>query len=176
MISSQRSAFGWTSADGLVGVQRERKCLSDTRLFGQVAGGGRPEAKGGGGYRNGGLFDLRPASGWSIVASGRTWMPSAAERHRGPRDCQTLTELSGDHAMQANTRTIFIGIKGTVLALDRATGEELWRTPLKGGDIVNLVLDGGNLLASARGEVDCLDPNTSDIRWNNPLRRLGWAW
>jgi hypothetical protein len=77
--------------------------------------------------------------------------------------------------MQANTRAIFIGIKGTVLALDRATGEELWRTPLKGGDFVNVVLDGGDVLASARGEVFCLDPATGDIRWNNSLRGLGWG-
>jgi outer membrane protein assembly factor BamB len=77
--------------------------------------------------------------------------------------------------MRANDRTIFIGIKGTVLALDRATGEEVWRTPLKGSSFVNLALDGGGLLASTHGEVFCLDPATGGIRWNNPLRGLGYG-
>jgi len=77
--------------------------------------------------------------------------------------------------MRANNRTIYIGIKGTVLALDRATGEEVWRTPLKGGSFVNLTLDGGVLLAATRGEVFCLDPATGDIRWTNPLRGLGYG-
>ena len=78
--------------------------------------------------------------------------------------------------MQRTSKSmIFIGVKGTVLALDRATGEELWRTELKGGDFVNLLLDDGDLLASARGEVFCLDPVTGEIRWNNPLRGLGWG-
>jgi outer membrane protein assembly factor BamB len=74
-----------------------------------------------------------------------------------------------------NERLLFVGVKGTVLALDRATGEEVWRTPLKGSDFVNLQLDGGDLLASARGEVFCLDPATGAVRWNNPLRGLGWG-
>lgn len=78
--------------------------------------------------------------------------------------------------MQRPSReSVFVGIAGTVLALDRATGEERWRTSLKGGDFVNVVLDGGQLLASARGEVFCLDPTTGEILWNNPLKGLGWG-
>ena len=74
-----------------------------------------------------------------------------------------------------NNGTVFIGICGTVLALDRATGEEIWRTELKGSDFVNVALDGGQLLASARGEVHCLDPVTGEILWSNPLKGLGWG-
>ena len=70
---------------------------------------------------------------------------------------------------------VFIGVKGTVVALDRATGREVWRTPLKGSEFVNLVLDDGVLYATARGEVFCLDPATGRICWNNPLRGLGWG-
>ncbi len=76
---------------------------------------------------------------------------------------------------RTSTNTIFIGIKGTALALDRATGVEVWRTPLKGSDFVNLVLDGGDLFASTRGEVFCLNPANGEVRWNNPLRGLGWG-
>jgi len=69
---------------------------------------------------------------------------------------------------------LFAGINGNVVALDRATGEEVWRTALK-GDFVNLALDGGELFAAARGEVYCLDPATGHVRWHNPLKGLGFG-
>ena len=69
---------------------------------------------------------------------------------------------------------LFIGIKGTVLAIDRASGGEVWRTKLK-GDFVNLTLDGGDLFVAARGELCCLDPSTGQIRWSNPLKGLGYG-
>jgi outer membrane protein assembly factor BamB len=75
----------------------------------------------------------------------------------------------------ARQNVIFIGIKGTVAALDRATGEGVWLTELKGSDFVNLVLDGDNLYATTKGEVFCLDPTTGAIRWHNPLKGLGWG-
>ena len=74
-----------------------------------------------------------------------------------------------------NDKIVFVGIKGTALALDRATGREIWRTELKGSDFVNMVLDGNELFATTRGEVFCLDPATGRIRWNNPLKGLGWG-
>ena len=67
---------------------------------------------------------------------------------------------------------VFIGIHGTVVALDRATGEEVWRTSLK-GDFVNVVLQDGDLYAAASGELFCLDPSTGHIRWQNELKGLG---
>ena len=70
---------------------------------------------------------------------------------------------------------IHVGIKGTVLALDRATGAIVWESRLKGGDFVNLVLDENDLIATTKGEVFCLDPATGQVRWNNPLRGLGWG-
>lgn len=76
---------------------------------------------------------------------------------------------------QTSETTLYIAIKGTVLALDRANGEELWRTRLKGWSFVNLILDGGYLFASTRGEVFCLDPRTGDILWNNGLSGLGFG-
>ncbi len=74
-----------------------------------------------------------------------------------------------------NEKIVFVGIKGCALALDRATGREIWRTELKGSDFVNMVLDGGELFATTRGEVFCLDPATGRIRWNNPLKGMGWG-
>ena len=67
---------------------------------------------------------------------------------------------------------LIIGIKGTVLALDQTKGEEIWRTPLKGGDFVNLTVVGEQVLATTRGEIFCLDKNGA-ILWHNPLKGLG---
>jgi outer membrane protein assembly factor BamB len=71
------------------------------------------------------------------------------------------------------TGLIVIGIAGTVVALDRSTGQELWRTNLKGGDFTNVVLQDGDLFATTKGELFCLDPATGSIRWQNPLKGLG---
>ncbi|SPF47544.1 Pyrrolo-quinoline quinone [Candidatus Sulfopaludibacter sp. SbA4] len=72
----------------------------------------------------------------------------------------------------SQTGRLFIGIKGTAVALDRASGQEVWRTRLK-GDFVNVVLDNGDLYAAAHGELYCLDPATGQIRWRNELKGLG---
>ncbi|HYW42100.1 MAG TPA: PQQ-binding-like beta-propeller repeat protein [Bryobacteraceae bacterium] len=72
----------------------------------------------------------------------------------------------------AQTNLFFIGIAGTVVALDRSTGSELWRSKL-GGDFVNVTLQDGDLYAAAKGELFCLDPATGNVRWQNPLKGLG---
>jgi outer membrane protein assembly factor BamB len=70
---------------------------------------------------------------------------------------------------------LYIGINSCVLAIDRASGQEVWRTSLKGSDFVNVVLDGSELFASSKGRLYCLDPATGAIRWENPLKGLGWG-
>ena len=52
----------------------------------------------------------------------------------------------------------FIGIKGSVVALIRATGEQVWATHLKGSYFVNVVVQDGTVLASCYGGIFCLDP------------------
>ncbi len=68
---------------------------------------------------------------------------------------------------------VFIGIKGSVVALNRATGEQVWTTHLKGSEFVNVVVDGGILLATTQGEVFCLDPLTGNGLWHNRLKGFG---
>jgi outer membrane protein assembly factor BamB len=70
---------------------------------------------------------------------------------------------------------IFIGINGNVIAVDRATGQELWTTELKGSDFVNVILDDDCVLAATRGELYCLDPVTGLQRWHNELPGQGWG-
>ena len=68
---------------------------------------------------------------------------------------------------------VFIGIKGSVVALNRATGQQVWATRLKGSDFVNVVLQDGAVLASCYGEIFCLDPLTGIPMWHNPLKGYG---
>ena len=68
---------------------------------------------------------------------------------------------------------VFIGIKGSVVALDRAAGQQVWATHLKGSDFVNVVVQDGTVLASCYGEIFCLDPFTGNARWHNPLKGFG---
>lgn len=68
---------------------------------------------------------------------------------------------------------MFLGIQGYVVALDRATGQELWETPLKESDFVNVMPDGDRVLAATRGEIFCLDPAAGRVLWNNKLPGKG---
>jgi hypothetical protein len=70
-------------------------------------------------------------------------------------------------------KTIFVGIKGSVVALDRHSGRMLWQAKLKGSDFVNLVCDRTAIYATTHGEIFCVDPQSGQIRWHNPLKRLG---
>lgn len=68
---------------------------------------------------------------------------------------------------------IYLGVKGSVVAVDSATGQLVWETDLKGVDFVNVIIDGNNLFATTRGEIYCLDPQGGGIRWHNPLKGYG---
>ena len=75
--------------------------------------------------------------------------------------------------MDESTSVIYIGIQGTVLALDRSNGSELWRNHLKGSDFVNVILDRDEIFASTGGELFCLRQFDSRTLWNNRLKGLG---
>ena len=68
---------------------------------------------------------------------------------------------------------LFVGVKGTVLAIDRTSGQEVWRSRLKGSGFVNVVLNDGNLYAATNGELFCLEVATGQVRWHSPLKGLG---
>jgi outer membrane protein assembly factor BamB len=79
--------------------------------------------------------------------------------------------VEDDVAMLSNQ--LFVGIRGHAVAIDASTGEELWRTKLKGGNVATIATSGGNLYAGAGGEVFRLDPSTGEILWRNKLPGLG---
>jgi outer membrane protein assembly factor BamB len=68
---------------------------------------------------------------------------------------------------------VFVGIRGSVVALDRTTGKQEWATHLKGWSFVNVVLQNETVLASCQGEIFCLDPFTGNALWHNPLKGFG---
>ena len=68
---------------------------------------------------------------------------------------------------------VFIGIKGSVVALNRFTGQQAWATRLKGSDFVNVVLDDDVVLASCCGEIFCLNALSGQGLWHNPLKGFG---
>jgi len=68
---------------------------------------------------------------------------------------------------------LFIGVRGTVLALDASSGTELWRTRLKGADFVNVTALDRQVIAATKGEVFALDPASGTMLWQNKLKGLG---
>lgn len=68
---------------------------------------------------------------------------------------------------------IFIGIKGSVLALNRQTGEQVWATHLTGSDFANVVIEEGKIFAATSGEIYCLDPVGGLGLWHNELKGFG---
>jgi outer membrane protein assembly factor BamB len=77
--------------------------------------------------------------------------------------------------MPRDPRTlIFVGIKNSVVALDARTGDELWRTKLRGmTSFVTVLWDGEFLVAATYGEVFGLDWRDGTITWHNKLKGLG---
>src|SRR5437868_11009183 len=68
---------------------------------------------------------------------------------------------------------MYIGIRGSVVALDRATGTQVWATHLKGWGFVNVILQNDAVVATCHGEAFCLDPFTGNATWHNPLKGFG---
>jgi outer membrane protein assembly factor BamB len=75
--------------------------------------------------------------------------------------------------MNDPSEPLYIGVGGYAVAIDRATGDELWRTKLKSSSFVTVYSDGGGLYAGAKGELFCLDRTTGSILWHNRLVGLG---
>jgi len=79
---------------------------------------------------------------------------------------------------RARQSLIYVGIKSSVVAFDRKTGEQVWRTQLparykSSASLVNVVRDAEGLFASCAGEIFSLDPRTGAILWGDPLKGLG---
>ena len=70
---------------------------------------------------------------------------------------------------------LFLGTKGHVVRVRKRDGEEVWRTRLKGSNLVVAVVEPDGVFAYTRGRLWALDADTGEIRWTNNLRGLGYG-
>jgi outer membrane protein assembly factor BamB len=75
--------------------------------------------------------------------------------------------------MAAGAGVIFVGLKGSVVAIDRTSGATVWESHLKGSDFVNVTVDHGELYAATRGRLYRLDTTTGAVLWENELPGYG---
>jgi outer membrane protein assembly factor BamB len=68
---------------------------------------------------------------------------------------------------------VFIGIKGSVVALNPETGDQVWAQRLGGTDFVNVVLEDERVFATTNGEIFCLDAAKGSVLWHNRLKGYG---
>ena len=59
--------------------------------------------------------------------------------------------------MSVGPGLLYIGLKGSVVAVDRSTGAAVWASHPKGGDFVTVTLDRGELYAATKGRLYRLD-------------------
>ena len=70
---------------------------------------------------------------------------------------------------------IYIGVKGSVLRIDRKTGVAVWKTHLKSSKLTTLKVDDELVVAHTSGELFGLRKDNGQILWNNPMTGLGYG-
>ena len=75
------------------------------------------------------------------------------------------------------TDLVFLGLKCSVTALCRSSGEIVWTTKLPGlgESFVTVTCDDRRLYACANGRLHCLDFYTGEILWTNELKGHGYG-
>jgi outer membrane protein assembly factor BamB len=72
---------------------------------------------------------------------------------------------------------VFVGLNSRVAALDRQSGETLWKwkapKPFSRGYVSLLLLNEHELIVSVNGYTYCLDPLQGEQRWFNDLPGFG---
>ena len=69
---------------------------------------------------------------------------------------------------------VFVGFNSQIVALDRDTGELVWKWKSPSGSgYVAVLLDGDRLLVSVQGYTYCLIPESGHVLWTNRLEGLG---
>ena len=70
---------------------------------------------------------------------------------------------------------LFLGTKGHVVRVRKGDGKEVWRTKLKGSNLVVVVVEPDGIFAYTRGCLWALEPDTGAVRWTNNLPGLGYG-
>src|SRR5437667_7962669 len=78
--------------------------------------------------------------------------------------------------MAKSADILYVGTGRHVVAINPASGDELWRTrlPSRSGNIVSLLPAGDQLFAGHAGRVYALNTRDGSIQWENPLRGTGY--
>lgn len=73
---------------------------------------------------------------------------------------------------------LLVGVKGSVLAFHRETGEHLWAAELKSSstsDFVSFASDDTRIYAHTGGELFCLELKTGRKLWHDRLKGFGYG-
>jgi hypothetical protein len=70
---------------------------------------------------------------------------------------------------------VYVGIRGSVLALEKVSGSRAWETKLKGGAFVTILVDGPRIFAGTQGEIFCLDAANGKVLWHDGLKGYGFG-
>ena len=70
----------------------------------------------------------------------------------------------------------YLGVKGSVAAIEVSTGMELWRCKLRTSTVTNVVVAGESILVYANGYLFGLKAATGEILWENGLEGLGYGY
>lgn len=71
---------------------------------------------------------------------------------------------------------IYLGVGGYVVCLDKATGQEFWRTQIKRGQLTSIMIDGDMILAHSGGHLFGLKASSGALLWENELKGLGYGY
>jgi outer membrane protein assembly factor BamB len=70
---------------------------------------------------------------------------------------------------------LVLGVKGSVVAVNKTTGVQLWTTHLKSSQFVSVAADHSHVYAHTHGELFCLQLQTGAHVWQNNLPGLGYG-
>lgn len=70
---------------------------------------------------------------------------------------------------------VYIGIKSSVICLDKHTGTEIWKTELKSSEKITLTVTDDVVVAYAHGELFGIAKNDGRLLWSNNLPGLGYG-
>jgi outer membrane protein assembly factor BamB len=76
-----------------------------------------------------------------------------------------------------SSNIVLLGVKGSVLAFRRDTGEHLWATELKSSSnhFVTVTADDFRVYAHTGGELFCLDLQSGQRLWHDGLKGFGYG-
>lgn len=71
---------------------------------------------------------------------------------------------------------LYLGIKGSIVCIDKINGAELWRTELNKTGHFNFLIDEKNIIAYSHGNIYMLETTTGKVLWKNELKGLGYGY